>query len=419
MFYIKKKLLFICFFLILFFTSYTQISLDAEIRPRFEYRNGYKIMATDAPNYQINQRTRLPLKYQDDLLSIGLTFQDVRIWGDQQQRTHTPTLGFYEAWAAYKLNDFYGFKVGRQTISYDNERLLGVNNWIQQGQSHDAFKFFFKKNTYEFDIIGAFNQGNDLLAGTHYPLLLNNYKSLNIISFKKRFDNAHFRLLGILDGHQKPQTTNTTYLRLTYGALLNYDISSNFNIKVSAYKQEGKSKMGYPINAYYHHSEMLYKPSKWHVCIGYEYFSGKKMPDTLSHTIKSFDALYGAGHKFNGSMDFFTNIPLHTKNAGFFNPFINLTYLLSDNFSSHISYHHFRLANAYYKDEIEIKKYLGYELDFSVKYALQKDLMINFGYSFLIPTQSMAAIKDRTKEKFSDFAYIMLTVKPHIIKKEL
>jgi hypothetical protein len=31
-----------------------------------------------------------------------------------------------------------GTRIGRQTLSYDNQRIMGAITWIQQGQSHDA-----------------------------------------------------------------------------------------------------------------------------------------------------------------------------------------------------------------------------------------------------------------------------------------
>jgi hypothetical protein len=43
----------------------------------------------------------------------------------------------FEAYAEYSLMKWVS-RIGRQTLSYDNQRIMGAIDWIQQGQSHDA-----------------------------------------------------------------------------------------------------------------------------------------------------------------------------------------------------------------------------------------------------------------------------------------
>lgn len=59
-----------------------QFSLQTEIRPRGEYRHGYKSLFSNDDNdaYFVSQRTRLGLNYKDEKFSIKITAQDVRVW---------------------------------------------------------------------------------------------------------------------------------------------------------------------------------------------------------------------------------------------------------------------------------------------------------------------------------------------------
>ena len=67
--------------------SYAQLTISGELRPRAEYRNGYKTLTpndVDAALF-VSQRTRLNTKYITDDYTFFLSFQDVRVWGDVKQ----------------------------------------------------------------------------------------------------------------------------------------------------------------------------------------------------------------------------------------------------------------------------------------------------------------------------------------------
>lgn len=64
-----------------------EFTLDADIRPRFEYRHGFGSLFPDEGNPAafVTQRSRLNLRFKDEKLSLYLSFQDVSTWGDTQQ----------------------------------------------------------------------------------------------------------------------------------------------------------------------------------------------------------------------------------------------------------------------------------------------------------------------------------------------
>ena len=124
---------------------FAQFTITGELRPRTEFRNGFKKLResdTD-PAFFIEQRSRLYLDYKKDKIWLNIALQDIRIWGstDQIYKSDPSLQNVYEAWARYAFDERYAFKVGRQAMNYDNARFMGNLDWAQQGRSHDALLF--------------------------------------------------------------------------------------------------------------------------------------------------------------------------------------------------------------------------------------------------------------------------------------
>ena len=124
-----------------------QFDMSAEIRPRLENKHGYKsLIQTNADGASfVSQRTRLNFNFQQEKLKLGVSLQNVRVWGD------ISTLGaddkstmLHEAWAQAILSENFSLKFGRQEIVYDDSRIFGNVGWAQQGRSHDALLAKFK-----------------------------------------------------------------------------------------------------------------------------------------------------------------------------------------------------------------------------------------------------------------------------------
>ena len=83
--------------------------------------------------------------------------------------------------------DFLSVKIGRQELSYDDVRLLGNLDWLQQARRHDMLLIKGLHRGYQIDIGLAYNQNSDVIGvnGTTYV-------PANIPSHvKKQFRFAH------------------------------------------------------------------------------------------------------------------------------------------------------------------------------------------------------------------------------------
>ncbi|HYX09323.1 MAG TPA: hypothetical protein VE912_21490, partial [Bacteroidales bacterium] len=74
---------------------HAQFTIQSEFRNRFELRNGYReiVPVGSTPSGLIWQRTRLSFGYETENFKLKFTPQDVRLWGDESQKTSTGIFG--------------------------------------------------------------------------------------------------------------------------------------------------------------------------------------------------------------------------------------------------------------------------------------------------------------------------------------
>src|SRR5438876_1740049 len=113
-----------------------QFSLVGQLRTRTEVRNGYGNLALKGskPAVFTSQRTRLIFGYKWDRLTLGVSIQDVRVWGQDASTISNADgtrLMLHEGWAELTLFkkadttiktkgiDLMTIKIGRQELSYD------------------------------------------------------------------------------------------------------------------------------------------------------------------------------------------------------------------------------------------------------------------------------------------------------------
>ena len=411
--------------------SFAQFSIKAELRPRAEFRNGYKALndSINYPAFFVSQRTRLIFNYSDKKFKIGISLQDVRVWGDFTSFSSTGVFGnrastyLNQAWLELFLTKYSSLTIGRQYLIYDDQRFLSARNWNQNSLSYDALVYKFKKNTFVFDLGFSLNNQRENVFGNEYPLDI--MKTLNFLYLKKQFSKLNISILGIASGYQKDRTAETIYLRATTGTYLEYK-TGNLSVSASGYYQFGKNKTGLDVNAYLLSANTKYNIGKFKLGTGIDIISGKNELKTDSSYINKdqmFSVLYGGRHRFYGNMDYFSNLPLATSGGGLVDIFATLNYKLTSTTALGVTYHFFALQNnvidpTYTGQDIKaLKKSLGSELDLNFSWTLSKIINLKGGYSFMLPTNSLEIIQgiDPGKSDFPSWAWIMLTVKPKLL----
>ena len=400
-------------------TSYAQeLEISAEIRPRFEYRHGYITLIpddVDAASF-ISQRTRINLKYGSEKLNVYVAFQNVRVWGDVATTSLTDKNGItvHEAWAELVLNSKLSLKLGRQEISYDDDRIFGNVGWAQQARSHDALVATYKPNANNrLDFGLAMNENAETVFETDYAV--NNYKAFQYVWYHTNIDALDLSFLILNNGltylddneEQKVNYNQTIGSRMTIH-------KNKFNADASLYFQTGKiadtnlSAFNIAANAYYKIN------ADFKAGLGVEYLSGTDM-NTTDASLKSFSPWFGTNHKFNGLMDYFY-VGNHANSVGLLDVNATLGYQ-KDKFSAKLVPHIFSSAATVVDiSDNEMSSALGTELDLVLGYKWTKDISFNAGYSQLFATETMEVLKAGNKDNTNNWAWLMITVKPSLFK---
>jgi hypothetical protein len=393
-------------------------TLSGELRPRLELRHGYRTLPplrTEMAAF-VNQRSRLNLLYETDQFTTFISFQDVRIWGEKGMFELKPGLGMHQAYIEIPFLEKFAVKIGRQELRYNNQRLFGINNWNQFGRTHDAAVLKYNSKGWNVHLGGAFNQSLEPAFGT--PYFGDAYKSLNFLWINKKIDHFNISSMLVLDGTQDDYHTSKVNLRSTVGGIVSWKPNEN-SVELHYYKQGGKSTRYYKIDAWYlSMAALMQSVDRITLKAGIEVFSGGN-EDEPSYTTKVFNPLYGANHAFNGHLDYFTNIPEHTRGAGLVNPFVNFSYKLNETTILKADYHFFSTYGNLLDESYEvINKYLGSEIDFGVQLTFSKTMDLQFGYSTMFATKSMEFLKGGSHKEPIHWGWVMLTVKPVFFTSE-
>jgi hypothetical protein len=169
------------------FIAKAQFTLQGQLRTRTEIRDGLGNLALNGAKSAAftSQRTRLNFGYKWDRVVFGAAIQDVRVWGQDASSISNADgakLMLHEGWAEvtlankadttikFKLVDLLSIKIGRQELIYDDVRLIGNLDWLQQARRHDMVLLKGVHHGWQFDVGLAFNQNSDAfgVAGTGY-----------------------------------------------------------------------------------------------------------------------------------------------------------------------------------------------------------------------------------------------------------
>ncbi|WP_181163732.1 alginate export family protein [Pontibacter mangrovi] len=446
-------------------TATAQVSFTGQIRTRTELRHGQgSLPAKDAkPNFFTNQRTRLNLGYTTDRLRFLISAQEVRVWGSDQSTISNlegSKLFLHQAWGELILSDSSSIKVdnlsikaGRQEIMYDDSRLLGNLDWLQQARRHDAVILKFSNKGWQADLGFAFNQnhGQDtpgksgniyqsipaapVAPGTNGIGMM--YKSMQYGYFARNATFGRLSLLLFKDDFQKTQVqdgvlqyTEGVNSRVTLGGALFSKLSDNLRVNAAAYYQGNDDRLGNTLEAYNLTLDAAYTYGKLTTNPGFDWLSGNGK-DTSGNVNHRFDPLYGTPHKFWGFMDYFYVADAFgtdgnpTRSPGLVDYFIRNRYVASDKLSASVDLHAFYAANSFAEGEVSplraggAGRRLATEADLVLQYGLFKNVSMEAGYAIIFATDKLDILKAPAtdKQNHGQWAYLMLNLTPDFLAK--
>ena len=377
-----------------------ELKLSIVVRPRAEFRNGVftpKLESQD-PAFFITQRSRLGVTYTKNRFSTRVTLQMLNVWGNDQQVQRTANnVSLFEAWGQLDLSRSTKLRVGRQVFSYDDERILGALGWNNAGRKHDAALFKFEKKKLKIDVAAAFNQNKEMVTNTFYNNSASQpYKSMQFLWAKYNVNNA-LSFSALVMNLCKQSTVDSTHAytqTMGLNAFLNKD---KVSATASFYYQMGddqspvaamKSTNAWMASLYVNYAATKKLSAK----IGSDYLSGRNMNSSSTENT-AFNPLYGTHHKFYGYMDYFYVASPHS-NVGLWDSYISSSLKIKKRAKVNLAYHHFIApAQVVSAAGVNMDSNLGDEIDLTFSYKFDKAVKLVGGYSQMLPSSSMKAIK--------------------------
>jgi hypothetical protein len=430
------------------FKSLAQLSLSAQLRTRSELRDGQGAPLPEGttPAFFTSQRTRLMAGFTGYRFKVGLTVQDVRVWGQDASTINRTTtqdnngLMVHEAWAEVMLTDTtlknktFSIKLGRQELNYDDSRLLGNMDWLQQGRRHDAALLKYEANSWMLHLGAAFNQNKELSSGTVYnPTPPGNYtansnggamyKSMEFFYAGKKFEKGNTSFLFLSDQFSKYHADNSvktwetgTWTRFTTG----FYFTNTFNkttLTASAYYQGGKNSVGQKLSAGMLTANAMFGLTKtFSIGPGIDYTTG----GTSGSTSKAFDPLYGTPHKFWGLMDYYY-VASGFGGHGLQDFYIKSKLKATGKLLLAADVHQFLSASDVTStSNVSYGRNFGTEADVVATYNLTKVVAFEAGYSHYWSTASLVSetVKNVVNAKSNaNWAYLMINIRPDFTLK--
>ena len=403
-----------------------QFSLDAQLVTRGELRaGGFKADSLD--KYRRTQfvlgKYRVTADYKRSWLEVKLSPQFAGIWGQGGAN-----ISLYEGWANMQTKNGLFVKIGRQELEYDDERIIGNDDWTMTAPTHDVLKLGYDGESHKIHLMAAYNQNADSIETgmSYYAGGLQPYKNMQTLWYhydtpKKMFGIS---LVGMNIGMQSnnKKDLDATYYQQLVGTYMAFR-PKHWSLEGAFYYQLGKEEHGLPIDAFMGSVKATVNPSeKYNIFAGYDYLSGDKffaVPaeghlGMVQHDkIRGFNAIFGSHHEFYGAMDFFyMKNYYHGFTPGLQNLYLGGNVNPVDGLNLNAAYHYYAIATDL--DYLDSKT-LGHEVDFSASYAFNKAVSVSAGYTYMHGTETMVRlqqIQEVTEQRQLHWGWLMLSVKP-------
>ena len=393
-----------------------EFTIKSQLRTRGEYRNGalFPRSEGDLPASFISNRARISLGFDNQFLSMGISGQNISVWGSRPQIENKGDFMLNEAWAKLTHQNFFA-QIGRQQLSYDDDRILGTLDWNHSGRWHDVLKLGFENNNNKLHFIMAYNQSSEKIMNGGYFSGDQPYKRMQTLWYQyntnEGFKASFIALnLGLETGIPAIGVGETNYMQ-TLGTNLSYNMN-DFNLWGTFYYQTGKNTSDEKIAAYMWAIKGAYAISPIvSLSAGLDYLSGQDDSDKFT----AFNPLYGTHHKFYGSMDYFyaSSYP----NYGLFDKHASITVKPIDKLTLDFAYHHFSSTQSIVVDGAN-NKGLGSEIDFTFTYNVRPYITLQGGYSTMLGTEAFDVVKGGDHSRWQDWGWLSLNINPLLFRSK-
>ena len=381
-------------------------------------------------------RTRLIVDYERPGLQAHAVVQNKAVWGMRGNQS----LNLYEGWVKMTARNGLFAQLGRVVLAYDDERIIGPNDFATAALSHDIVRVGYEGHGHQVHAILAYNQnGENVYDGTYYDDGAQLYKSMQTVWY--HYDVPKFPLgvsllfmnLGLQAGEYKQVNGKkveddynppcTRYQQM-WGGYFNFH-PKYLTLEGSYYRQTGKVvneiKQAMPIKAWMASVKTTVKPADCYGFeLGYDYLSGDDYVPVayggplvmVRHPeIGGFTPLYGSRTKFYGIMDYFyQSAYTNGFTPGLQNAFVGVFGKPTGKLNCSATYHYLAVATELSK----LNRTLGHSIELQASYQFSKDITLMVGYTQMHGTETMDRLKQDGSSKHARWGWFSLAVSPSI-----
>ena len=398
------------------------LTLNAQSWARGEVRVG-ALPAENGAGYAmfLMGNTVLRLDYTTPWLDVRFAPKYFGVWGSSANGN----LAIDEAWFTLKSKNGFAARFGRQKLSYDDQRIMGDDDWAMASKTHDALKASYEGGKHKVHLILAFNQNNENLSGgTYYASGGQPYKSMETLWY--HFDPWPWlgtSLICMNTGMQSVLSNeNKTYYQQIFGGFMDFH-PNNFSLQASYYRQMGFNETALPIHSWMTSAESVWKAkANLSLMAGYFHMSGDPYyyvpPEgafgmARKTEVSGFNPIFGSHHKFYGAMDFFYVTTYYGGNTPGLQDFhIGAKWSPVSKLALQGMYH-FLATSVAIKDA---DKALGHELEASLSWNIAKDVNLQAGYTFMRGTETMSVLKRSGDNNRLHWGWLMMIITPEFFR---
>jgi len=399
-----------------------QFSLNLNILERGEFLYGMidgEDPSKEGMSHFMLGRARLSFNYSRSWLEAKVALQQAGTWG-----MSGGSFGINEAWVGVKSPKGWFAKMGRQVLAYDDERIIGTNDWSVTAPSHDVLRMGYEGQQHHLHLLLAYNQNPENTFGqTFYTGGVQPYKSMQTLWYHFNTPKSVFgaSLLFMNIGMQNADASDpTTFFQQLAGTYMAFT-PKHWSLEGAAYYQFGREEHGSIMDAYMFSLKAEFKPREsYSVFGGYDYLSGDQyfaipaqgqIGIVFHDKIRGFNPIYGSHHEFYGAMEFFyIGAYVNGFTPGLQNAFLGGTYHPVKDLELKTAFHYFSIAT----DLPGVEKPLGLEVEFTANYAITKYFNMEVGYTYMHGTETMKHLKRVSDGQQLHWAYLQLVVNPDV-----
>lgn len=376
-------------------------------------------------------RLRFNIGYERPYLQMKAVVQNGATWGAESNMS----VSMYEAWAKVHGKGLFA-QLGRVALSYDDERIIGPNDFAMAASSHDVLRLGYEGKGHKIHLIGAYNQvDKNIYRSTYYSGGSQYYKTMQVLWYHydapiKAFPFG-FSILGMNVGMQAGRdgvTTGSYRERIEWQQLVGgyWKATPKYTtIEAAYYHQLGRTQYGVKINAFMASILVDIHPNdRYGFTVGYDFLSGddympvpKPGDDGMPYhdVMRGFAPLYGSKTKFYGILDYFyESAYLFGFTPGLQNAYFTAYGTPYKGLSVKASYHY--LATATKLDKLEYT--LGHSGEVTIGYKFFDWLSLTGSYTLMYGTETMNQLKQGNNNQFAHWGWLSLSINPEILEIE-